>query len=139
MQVGSSASNIQYISAKSTDATTTAAASTGEFSFWDVLDVINPLQHIPILSSIYREVTGDTMSAVANIAGGTLFGGPIGGGVAAASEVAKEVMGGDEDTQTALVDKASATQQASNAYTRMRVTTEDWLNPKFDFNNSQIA
>lgn len=44
----------------------------------DVLDVINPLQHIPFVSTLYREMTGDTISAAAKIAGGTLLGGPIG-------------------------------------------------------------
>ncbi|MGQ3031076.1 MAG: hypothetical protein ACT60Q_22290, partial [Ferrovibrionaceae bacterium] len=29
------------------------------FSFKTVLDTINPLQHIPIVSTIYRELTGD--------------------------------------------------------------------------------
>ncbi len=48
------------------------------FSFLDVLDIINPLQHIPIISSIYRDVTGDELSPASRIAGGALFGGPIG-------------------------------------------------------------
>lgn len=50
----------------------------GEFSFWDFLDVINPLQHIPIVNGIYRELTGDTIKPVMKLAGGTLFGGPLG-------------------------------------------------------------
>ena len=29
------------------------------FDFWDVLDVINPLQHIPFVNTLYREMTGD--------------------------------------------------------------------------------
>lgn len=47
-------------------------------SFWDVLDIVNPLQHIPIVSTIYREITGDKIGDAARIAGGALFGGPIG-------------------------------------------------------------
>jgi hypothetical protein len=35
-------------------------------SFWDVLDVFNPLQHIPLLNSVYREVTGDQITPAAN-------------------------------------------------------------------------
>jgi hypothetical protein len=50
----------------------------GDFTFWDFLDVINPLQHIPIVNGIYRELTGDTIKPVMKLAGGTLFGGPIG-------------------------------------------------------------
>lgn len=48
------------------------------FTFGDFLDVINPLQHIPIVSTIYRAVTGDTIKPGSRIAGDTLFGGPIG-------------------------------------------------------------
>ena len=35
------------------------------FSFHDVLDAINPLQHIPLVGSIYRAVTHDEPGAVA--------------------------------------------------------------------------
>lgn len=48
------------------------------FDFWDVLDIINPLQHIPIVSSIYRELTGDEIATAPRLAGGFLFGGPVG-------------------------------------------------------------
>ncbi|MEC8776443.1 MAG: hypothetical protein VXX79_16545, partial [Pseudomonadota bacterium] len=44
----------------------------------DLIDVINPLQHIPVVSSIYRAITGDEISPAARLAGGALFGGPIG-------------------------------------------------------------
>ena len=44
----------------------------------DVLDVINPLQHIPIVSTIYRSVTGDTMNDVPKFLGSALFNGPVG-------------------------------------------------------------
>ena len=47
-------------------------------SFWDVLDVINPLQHIPLLSIVYREITGDTLHPTARVLGGALYGGPAG-------------------------------------------------------------
>jgi hypothetical protein len=49
-----------------------------EFSFADLLDFINPLQHIPIISSIYRELTGDKIGAVAQLTVGGLVGGPLG-------------------------------------------------------------
>ncbi len=47
-------------------------------SFKDVLDIINPLQHIPIINTIYRHITGDEEGAVADVAGGALWAGPIG-------------------------------------------------------------
>lgn len=48
------------------------------FSFHDLLDTINPLQHIPIVSTIYRAVTGDTLGNAARVAGDGLYGGVIG-------------------------------------------------------------
>jgi hypothetical protein len=48
------------------------------FGFHDLLDIINPLQHIPIVATIYRYLTGDTIGNVARVAGDTLYGGPIG-------------------------------------------------------------
>ncbi len=47
-------------------------------SFKDALDTINPLQHIPVVSTVYQAMTGDMPSSGAKIAGGALFGGPIG-------------------------------------------------------------
>ncbi|MEE8445996.1 MAG: hypothetical protein V3S44_11645 [Alphaproteobacteria bacterium] len=60
-------------------------------TFSDFLDIINPLQHIPVISTIYRLVTGDTMSQGARMVGGMLFGGVTGllaSGVVAAFEEA---------------------------------------------------
>ncbi len=47
-------------------------------TFADLLDTINPLQHLPIIAPLYREITGDTISPAARIIGGGLFGGPLG-------------------------------------------------------------
>lgn len=47
-------------------------------SFKDVLDIINPLQQLPIVSTIYRSLTDDTISTGSRLAGGALFGGPVG-------------------------------------------------------------
>ena len=44
----------------------------------DVVDAVNPLCHIPFISSLYEEATGTKVSAVSKIVGGTLLGGPIG-------------------------------------------------------------
>lgn len=47
-------------------------------SFWDILDVINPLQHIPVLSTLYRTITNDQIDPAAKMVGGALYGGSIG-------------------------------------------------------------
>lgn len=49
-----------------------------EFSFGDFLDVINPLQHIPIVATIYRNMSGDHIGMVPRVIGGALWG-KIGG------------------------------------------------------------
>lgn len=46
--------------------------------FTDILDTINPLQHIPVVASAYQAATGDIPSTAAKLLGGALFGGPIG-------------------------------------------------------------
>ena len=48
------------------------------FGFDDFLDIINPLQHIPLISTLYREITGDEISAGSRMIGGGIFGGGIG-------------------------------------------------------------
>lgn len=69
--------------------------SDGDFTFGDFLDIINPLQHIPVVSTLYREITGDEISPHARILGDTLFGGPSGFVAAAANVFFEEVAGGD--------------------------------------------
>ena len=47
-------------------------------NFDDFLDLINPLQHLPIISTFYRAATGDEISIGARVLGGALFGGIFG-------------------------------------------------------------
>jgi hypothetical protein len=43
-----------------------------------VVDTLNPLEHIPFVSTLFDAMTGHTPSSGAQLAGGTLLGGPIG-------------------------------------------------------------
>jgi hypothetical protein len=65
------------------------------FSFRDLLDIINPLHHIPIIGNIYRAVTGDEIKAPARIIGGGIFGGIIGAVVGIVNAVISKVTGKD--------------------------------------------
>ena len=84
-----------------------------DFSFEDVLDLINPLQHIPLISSMYRESTGDTIGAVPRVLGDALYGGGlVGAAVGAASalvNVAVEAVTGKDigGTMMALLNGES--------------------------------
>lgn len=79
---------------KTSDAET-AENNGQEFGFLDFLDIINPLQHIPVVSSIYREITGDELKPTARIFGGILFGGPSGFVTAIANSIVEETTGKD--------------------------------------------
>lgn len=93
-------------------------------SFWDLLDVINPLQHIPIINDLYREATGDKIGVGARLAGGALFGGPVGLIGAALNAVLEEATGHDagghlialfrDDAATPSSGTALASAQAPN-------------------------
>ncbi|MFQ5659129.1 MAG: hypothetical protein ACE5GZ_01785 [Gammaproteobacteria bacterium] len=76
-------------------------------TFGDLIDIINPLQHIPIISSFYRRLTGDRIDPAARIAGGALFGGPIGIAVAIANTVAEQVNGKDIGAQVLALIKGN--------------------------------
>lgn len=63
-----------------------AATDTKETGFWgedgftfgDLLDLVNPLQHIPIVSNIYRAITGDEIGVGPRLIGGAVLGGVVG-------------------------------------------------------------
>lgn len=81
-----------------------ATAGESGLGFGDLLDVINPLQHLPVVGTIYRALTGDTMSEPARLAGGALYGGPLGLVGALANMVVERETGQDiGDTALAWV------------------------------------
>jgi hypothetical protein len=91
--------------------------SDGSLSFKDMIDVVNPLQQLPIVGSIYRALTGDTISTGARLAGGFLLGGPIGFMVAAINAGLEAATGDDiGEHMYAMVTGSSDHQYAMNAY-----------------------
>lgn len=99
----------------STPAGSGAAASQsggdGESFFHHILDVVNPLQHLPIVGTLYRAITGEHIGPVEKIAGDTLYGG-MWGAITSVADVAFEAVTGKsaEDTVLAWVqgdDKTS--------------------------------
>ncbi|HEX5500882.1 MAG TPA: hypothetical protein VFX03_16715 [Thermomicrobiales bacterium] len=78
------------------------------FSFATLLDIVNPLQHIPVVSTVYQKLTGDVASPGADLVGGALFGGPIGFALAAADSSIKNETGKDiGDHVLALFDSGT--------------------------------
>lgn len=86
------------------------------FTFFDFLDIINPLQHIPVISTIYRSITGDQIDPGSRIAGATLFGGPLGGALASMDVAIKHKTGLDivEHTATFFTAGGVSNQNAEN-------------------------
>jgi hypothetical protein len=85
-----------------------------ESFFHHLLDVVNPLQHLPIIGTIYRAITGEKLDAVEKIAGDTLYGG-LWGAVSSIADVAFEGLTGKsfEDTALALFKSDDKTRVAS--------------------------
>lgn len=52
-------------------------AGDGALTFGDFLDIINPLQHLPLVSTIYRAITGDDISVGSRAAGALIYGGRL--------------------------------------------------------------
>jgi hypothetical protein len=77
------------------------AASSSGFSFHDFLSIINPLQHLPVIGTLYRAVTGDTIGTPEKIAGDTLYGG-LWGAVASIADAAFEKITGKDVGDTVL-------------------------------------
>lgn len=112
---------------RATQGTNAAAQNDDQdLSFWDVLDIVNPLQHIPVVNSIYRAVTGDQIKPAMQIGGDILFGGVVGGITSIANAVLQQATGKDVgghvlatlgfgDDQSAGVQTAQATPANANA------------------------
>ena len=72
-----------------------------ESFFHHLLDVINPLQHLPVIGTIYRAVTGEHIGPVEKIAGDTLYGG-LWGAVSSVADVAFEGLTGKSAEDTVI-------------------------------------
>jgi len=98
-------------------AASTPASHSG-FTFHDFLSIINPLQHLPVISTIYRAVTGDTIGVPEKIAGDALYGG-LWGAVASVADAAFQAVTGKDFGDTVLAfltgHHDSNTAVASNA------------------------
>lgn len=80
------------------------------FTFRDFIDIINPLQHIPIVSTLYRSLTDDTLDHAPRVAGGAVFGGPIGAIAGLLNVIVEEITGKDVGEHVmAMFDDTPAT------------------------------
>lgn len=82
-----------------------ASSDDWSFTFHDLISIVNPLQHFPVVSTLYRKLTGDTIKPFERVAGDTLYGGWIGLVSSVANLVFEKETGRDfGDTVLAMVD-----------------------------------
>ena len=81
------------------------------FGFGDLVDIVNPLQHIPLVSNLYRAITGDKIRSSSDIIGGALYGGIAG----AASGLANVII--KHETGKNVMEHAVAMMQGKDSYT----------------------
>ncbi len=103
---GSEAIDLDYASTKDDDG----------YSFGDIIDIINPLQHLPVIGTLYRQFTGDTIKPFSNIIGGAIFGGPVGAVSSTVNVIVKDRTGKDlGETAMALAGFSSDKESTSKA------------------------
>ncbi|HEX4637069.1 MAG TPA: hypothetical protein VH189_12855 [Rhizomicrobium sp.] len=115
----------QSADASSPAATDSKPEQTHEGFFHHLWNVVNPLQHIPVIGTIYRAITGEHLDAVEKIAGDTLYGG-LWGAVSSVADVAFEGLTGKnfEDTALALFKSDPASRVASNKVVAPTITAD---------------
>lgn len=85
-----------------------------DFTFHDLLQAINPLQHLPVISTIYRQMTGEKIHPLARVLGDTIFGGALGFASAVVNNVVEHFSGKDiGDNLLAMVSPSADTTPAT--------------------------
>ncbi|MBF0620349.1 MAG: hypothetical protein HQL54_00335 [Magnetococcales bacterium] len=98
-------SSMTYLNFDTRDQTRSLSAPTAgeQTQFESFLDTVNPMQHLPVVSGIYRKQTGDGIEAGPKLAGSALYGFLMGGPASSLTSVAsagadvlvKEISGRD--------------------------------------------
>lgn len=97
----------------------TEQATDDALSFSDLLDIVNPLQHLPIVGFVYRQVTGDTIKPMAQVIGGGLYGGLPGAAASMVNVAVEEATGKDiTGNVLALVDGEESLSSATTKTAR---------------------
>ena len=78
-----------------------AKSSDWDFSFHNLLDIINPLEHLPIIGTLYRAITHTHIGVPERIAGDALYGG-LWGAVSGVADAAFEAVTGKDFGSTVL-------------------------------------
>jgi hypothetical protein len=82
----------------------------GTLTFGEVLAALNPLHHLPVIGTIYRAATGETLQPALRILGAGLLGGPIGMLSTAAMAAIEEFRAAGAPAQAVAFRQAQARQ-----------------------------
>jgi hypothetical protein len=85
------------------------------YGFGDMVDMINPLHHIPVVGTLYRNVTGDEINPAGRVIGGALFGGALGTTASIANIISEQESG--QDIPDLMVDQFNR-DSAHSAYSK---------------------
>ncbi|MGB1077706.1 MAG: hypothetical protein ACPG05_05300 [Bdellovibrionales bacterium] len=115
-----------------------ASNSAEEFGFNDLVDMINPLQHIPLVNMAYQKITGDNIKPISQVIGGAVYGGAIGAGGALANVAIEAKTGKDiGEHAIAMVDLPAS---QSTQYQTQRINRhENNDDPETNLNNALKA
>src|SRR3954462_9308030 len=99
--VHSPASDVERVTVSAPKSDGPAKPDAGEGFFHHLLDVINPLQHLPIIGTLYRAITGEHIGPVEKVMGDTLYGG-LWGAASSVADLAFEGVTGKSLEDTVL-------------------------------------
>ena len=75
------------------------------FTISDAVDIVNPLQHLPVIGPLYREFTGDHLDPFSRIAGNTLFFGVFGAAFSSFNVALEKITGKDVGSNVITIFK----------------------------------
>ena len=101
MSIDATAPAATSTAATPADQKSASSSSDWDFSFHNLLDIINPLEHLPIIGTLYRAITGTHIGIPEKIAGDALYGG-LWGAVSGVADAAFEAVTGKDFGSTVL-------------------------------------
>ncbi len=113
-----------------------AQESKERFSIFDFLDMINPLQHIPVVNYAYRHLTGDSIKPISAIIGGAVFAGPAGAASGLVTAMLEHGVGGSLPESVLSMASGRGASNGTAAYEKLAsyVDAPPVNDANYDFN-----